>query len=139
MANPYQAENGVFFNKLGITDAETLRSVEYFLASTKAKMVLSGEIAIHAGKYGLMRLKEIHKVLFDDLYEWEGQERTTPVAKFNRLGKTVTHFISPNNIRDAFNHIEKHSNGFRPSSLTVCLGRAQFRQQQPTHNPPSAQ
>jgi len=78
LANPYRDENGVLRNKLGITDAEALHQTEYRLTRVRA---LQLQLQPIEGSYDLAHLKAIHKHLFQDVYDWAGQERTTNVSK----------------------------------------------------------
>ena len=76
----YRDENGVLYNKLGITDAKVLRDVEYQYSLIKAEAIMSGDTVTRAD-YGLDKLKDIHKELFGGIYEWAGQARETPSGK----------------------------------------------------------
>jgi fido (protein-threonine AMPylation protein) len=76
--NPYRDDNGVLHNKLGITDANQLREVEYQLTRIRA---LELQLEPIPGKFDLEHLKAIHAHLFRDLYAWAGQEREINVSK----------------------------------------------------------
>lgn len=76
--NPYRDDNGVLYNKLGITDATELREVEYQLTRIRA---LELQIEPVPGKFDLEHIEAIHKHLFQDVYEWAGQERDINVSK----------------------------------------------------------
>lgn len=77
-ANPYRDANGVLSNKLGITDAEALRQVEYQLTRIRG---LELQLKPIDGNYDLAHLMAIHKHLFDDVYGWAGQTREINVSK----------------------------------------------------------
>lgn len=76
--NPYRDANGVLSNKLGITNAEALRQVEYQLTRIRG---LELQVKPIEGNYDLAHLKAIHKHLFDDVYQWAGQTRDVNVSK----------------------------------------------------------
>ena len=69
MANTYADANGVYKNKLGITDAAKLAVVEYESAAIGSKEILTGQIQLGPHGYGLEKLCAIHKHLFQDVYE----------------------------------------------------------------------
>ena len=81
MSDPYINERGVFYNKLGISDARLLREAEYGLAIVRAKEILSGQFVPDVHGYGLARQIAIHRHLFQDVYPWAGRVRTTPLSK----------------------------------------------------------
>ena len=112
MSNPYTDENGLFHNKLGITDNAALHEFEYHHSAIKAECILSGDIKLAHNSYDLDHLKEIHKTLFGDIYEWAGQERTRPFAKGNQLSKTVTFFLEPEKLADKWKEIQTHTQEF---------------------------
>lgn len=78
VTNPYRDANGVLRNKLGITDADTLHQTEYRLTRVRA---LQLQLQPIEGGYDLAHLKAIHRHLFQDVYEWAGQERSVNVSK----------------------------------------------------------
>lgn len=112
MANPYRDENGLMFNKLGITDPKILQAAEYALSASKAEDIASGAIQLSNQGYGLDRLKEIHQHLFQDIYEWAGQERTTPSGKYSPLTRTRTIFPEPENIQKQWDKAQANIDRF---------------------------
>lgn len=70
-------------NKLGITNQVELAKVEEKISKTKAKkLYTSGDIEeIEVGTY--RGLSDIHRYLFDDIYDFAGQLRTVNIAKSN--------------------------------------------------------
>lgn len=75
----YHDENGVLYNKLGITDAQKLAEVEYLITAARAE---SWERTPHPElKFDFDRQKAIHHHLFEPLYEWAGKPRTTSLNK----------------------------------------------------------
>jgi cell filamentation protein len=71
----------VLENKLGISDAVELARVEEKLSKLKAnKLFQSGVLdSLKAGT--VQTLSEIHKYLFDEIYEFAGKIRTVNIAK----------------------------------------------------------
>lgn len=70
-------------NKLGVTDEATLAREEERISKMKAiRLFESGYLdTLTAGTYAA--LKEIHRYLFEDIYEFAGQMRTVNIAKGN--------------------------------------------------------
>lgn len=71
----------VLENKLGISDAVELARVEEKLSKLKAnKLFQSGVLdSLKSGTF--QTLSEIHKYLFDEIYEFAGKIRTVNIAK----------------------------------------------------------
>lgn len=76
--NPYRDDAGTLRNKLGISDPQQLREVEYQLTRIRALELYESPIK---GDFDLAHLKAIHKHLFSDVYEWAGQERSVNISK----------------------------------------------------------
>ena len=77
MKDPYIDENGVLKNKLGITNDEELKEAEKDIAFVK----LIGVEELEKETINANLLKDIHKYLFNDIYDWAGEYRTVPVYK----------------------------------------------------------
>jgi cell filamentation protein len=74
--DPYTyPETTTLRNKLGIRDAEQLDALERRMAAQRAAE------GIPAGDFGLAHLQEIHRHLFQDVYDWAGQVRTVELNK----------------------------------------------------------
>ncbi|UNE53890.1 Fic/DOC family protein [Bartonella machadoae] len=81
--DPYtDPETGVMYNRLGIKDQATLRSVESSFAYIRSYELDSTPIK---GKFDLNHMKEIHKKLFGDVYEWAGEIRSIDISKGGSL------------------------------------------------------
>lgn len=94
--DPYHDEQGVLLNKLGITDAQELSEIEYFITAARAE---SWERTPHPElKFDLERQNAIHKHLFESLYDWAGKTRTTPLSKNLRGTKLKGIFADPEQI-----------------------------------------
>lgn len=74
MAGDKFSENGVLINKLGITDPKELSQAETDSALPKlARLNMEG--GIPGGQYDQTHFKEVHKKLFEDVYQWAGETR----------------------------------------------------------------
>jgi cell filamentation protein len=69
---------GVLYNKLGLSTAAELEAAEREI--THAALILLHESPV-SPSYDLPHLREIHKRIFGDIYEWAGQIRTVAMAK----------------------------------------------------------
>jgi cell filamentation protein len=69
---------GVLYNKLGLGTAAELEAAEREI--THAALILLDESPV-SPSYDLPHLREIHKRIFGDIYEWAGQIRTVAIAK----------------------------------------------------------
>lgn len=98
MADPYLQDDGrTLRNKLGIVGdpdalqkAETLR-VDFRSAQLKAENLPNAQ--------GFELIKAVHQHLFQDVYEWAGKARITPLAKLHVEGEAGrTAFTRPDRI-----------------------------------------
>ncbi|ACS52148.1 cell filamentation protein Fic (plasmid) [Bartonella grahamii as4aup] len=77
--DPYtDPKTGVMYNRLGIKDKATLRSMESAFAYIRSYELDSTPIR---GKFDLNHMKDIHKKLFGDVYEWAGEIRSIDITK----------------------------------------------------------
>jgi cell filamentation protein len=77
--DPYSdPATGVLYNKLGLGAAAELEAAEREI--THAALILLDESPV-SPSYDLPHLREIHKRIFGDIYEWAGQIRTVAIAK----------------------------------------------------------
>lgn len=65
----------VLVNRLGIRDARALHEMEHLVALARS---LSG---VPEGGFDYAHLKAIHRHLFQDLYDWAGEERSVSIQK----------------------------------------------------------
>ena len=81
MPDPYcYPDTRVLKNKLGIKDQEELSLAERKLAKYRSRELFESPIK---GKFDLAHLQEIHRYLFQDIYDWAGEIRTVDIAKGN--------------------------------------------------------
>lgn len=68
-------------NKLGITDSATLARTEEKLSKEKAVKLFEYGILDNQKAGSFQALAEIHKYLFEDIYDFAGKIRTVNIAK----------------------------------------------------------
>ena len=68
-------------NKLGITDSATLARTEEKLSKEKAVKLVEHGILDNQKAGSFQALAEIHKYLFEDIYDFAGKIRTVNIAK----------------------------------------------------------
>ncbi|OFT64138.1 Fic family protein [Corynebacterium sp. HMSC05D03] len=69
----------VLKNRLGLDDAEELRILEEKLVFLRMTELDSAPVE---GAFDYAHFKAIHRHLFQDVYEWAGEERTAPTDQF---------------------------------------------------------
>ncbi|HEY6312642.1 MAG TPA: Fic family protein [Streptosporangiaceae bacterium] len=77
--DPYSdPATGILYNRLGLYSAAALEAAEREI--THAALILLDESPV-SPSYDLSHLREIHKRIFGDIYQWAGQIRTVAIAK----------------------------------------------------------
>jgi cell filamentation protein len=109
--NSYTDANGVYRNKLGITDVDQLRKIEYDITRSRSFEILERGALSHVQGFGLARQQAIHQYLFQDVYEWAGKTRTVPSSKRMENGM-VSIFANPGDIESAWRELEKKTQAF---------------------------
>lgn len=71
----------VLRNKRDIRSEEELRTFEYEATALRAQELRANPI--QGEKFDLERMQEIHRRLFQDVYEWAGKTRNVPIYKGN--------------------------------------------------------
>jgi len=72
-------DSDVLKNKLNIREAEKLFEVERHITDVKTEVIY--QLADKKKVFGKAFFLTIHKVLFEDIYEWAGKIRTVDIAK----------------------------------------------------------
>lgn len=94
-SDPYLLSTGALRNRLGISDPATLERAEKGLVDLRmARIDIDGP----RGAYTFARLKETHRYLFQDLYDWAGEARTVTLAKAEYAQGARTVFAQPADI-----------------------------------------
>lgn len=71
-------DSDVLINKFEIKDSKTLDAVERDLTSINVNSIIDDPVK---GNLDLKHLQQIHKRIFDDIYEWAGKLRTVNISK----------------------------------------------------------
>lgn len=77
MNDPYVQENGTLKNKLEIKEYSKLNAAEKDIGF--AKLIDIGET--FKKKYDVEYLKDLHRHIFEDIFDWAGEFRTIPIEK----------------------------------------------------------
>lgn len=101
-------DTGVLKNLLGISDKDTLLFVESGAVIKRLKELDDNPIKIT----GIENLFQIHKQLFQDVYEWAGKERIVEISKdgkqFFPIGSFDRAYKYINSLVDEFNSLPKN-------------------------------
>ena len=79
-------ESDVLINKLNIKDRDELFEAEKQLTFVRLQELQLNPIE---GKFDFDHLKAIHRYIFQDLYDWAGEERTVEIGKGNLFCTTA--------------------------------------------------
>lgn len=90
----YQNTN-VLKNKLNIHDFEKLQEAERKITMLRISDLIDVPIE---GNFDLKHFKEIHKYIFQDIYDWAGEFRTVDIAKGNMFCKVQFIYIQAEEI-----------------------------------------
>lgn len=93
----YLLPNGTLRNKLGITKQHLLETAEADRVAVREKLLLQ---RLPGPPFTFETLKSIHRELFQDVYDWAGQPRTTQTGKreFEEPGSPIQRFAAPETI-----------------------------------------
>lgn len=97
MKDPYVYEDtGTLINKLGIKDYEKLREAESDISFVK---LLTVDNNVDCAKFDLEYIKNIHKYILEDIYDWAGELRSVPMEKPEEvLGGDTVRYAYPKEI-----------------------------------------
>lgn len=97
MKDPYVYEDtGTLINKLGIKDYDELRQAEADISFVK---LLDVDANVDCTKFDLEYLKNIHKYVLGDFFDWAGEFRTVPMEKPEEvLGGDTVRYAYPKEI-----------------------------------------
>ena len=110
MKDPYVYEDtGTLKNKLGIKDYEQLRQAEADISFVK---LLTVDRDVDCTKFDLDYVKNIHKYILRDIYDWAGKFRTVPMEKpEDVLGGDTVRYAYPKEIepkaRECLNELNR--------------------------------
>lgn len=77
MNDPYIQKNGTLKNFLGIKSYDELRRAEKDISFVK---MLNAD-SVFKGQFDIDLVKDLHKHIFEDVYEWAGEFRKVPIYK----------------------------------------------------------
>lgn len=102
MDDPYVYDNGTLINKLGIKDYEELRQAEADIGLLK---LIDIDLIEH-NNFDVSLIKNIHKHIFEDIYDWAGEFRMVPIVKEELLlpGYSIN-YSSVSNIESDLNNL----------------------------------
>jgi cell filamentation protein len=105
MRDPYLYDDIDVLRNLGnIRDAEKLRCAEGDITKYTLTMVYAHRF----NKFNTETLREIHRIIFDSLFDWAGEFRTIPVIKHEEiLGGDTVRYTHPNRIKKELDEASK--------------------------------
>jgi len=94
MSDPYlDPQSGILRNKFGLNDQASLDRAEADAVAVRSILLQGNPLK---GDFDSQHLKQVHQYLFQDVYEWAGQFRTTSMVKADYVdGGRVTRFTPP--------------------------------------------
>lgn len=116
--DPYLLPNGTLRNKLGIEDAAELHRREGDLAAARENVLLNN---LPRPPFTYAALKAIHHDLFQDVYDWAGQQRTGSLRKAFHDGPSspASSFATPDTIAPRLDSLfRKLAAGKNPQGLS---------------------
>lgn len=78
MKDPYIQENGTLKNLLGIKGYKELRDAEKDISFVK---MMNADMVVEKEKLDMECIKDLHRHIFGDVYEWAGEFRKIPIYK----------------------------------------------------------
>lgn len=104
-------------NLLGIKNEELLKEAESNITYIK---LLDIDEKINSDVFDYQRLKDIHKYIFEDLYEWAGKERGINIVKGERvLGGDTVRYSDTNSIESDIEEALKELNNTNWEVLSI--------------------
>jgi len=113
----------VLRNVPGLGTSEQLAAFEAFNTAARTYELLQNPVA---GGFDTAHLKAIHKQIFQDVFAWAGEFRTTPLGKAEYLGQPPIWFTPPHLLEHEADSIFE---ALRRAHLLRGLPRIQFARQ----------
>ena len=109
-ADPYLLPNGTLKNKLGLIDPGELHKAENRITAARGALL---QLNLPQPPFTFGTLQAIHLELFQDLYDWAGQPRTTVLAKreYDHPASPVQRFAAPDAIAAEAETVFQHLAG----------------------------
>jgi cell filamentation protein len=113
MKDPYLYDDSNVLKNLGnIKDADKLKKAEGDIT----KFTMTAVYAQKFIKFNTNTICEIHKIIFDSLYEWAGEFRTIPIAKHEEiLGGDTVRYAHPKQIKKELDETVKEISKLKKS------------------------
>jgi cell filamentation protein len=113
MRDPYLYDDIDVFRNLGdIRDPDELRRAEGDVTKHTMAMVYANRF----NKFNTETLCEIHRIIFDNLFDWAGEFRTIPVIKHEEvLGGDTVRYARPNQIKKELDEASKEISKIKKS------------------------
>ena len=116
MKDPYTYENGVLKNKLNIRSYEKLNQAEADIGFAK----LINIDAVNVEYFDENLIKEIHKHIFEDIFDWAGEYRTVPLIKEELvLPRYSIPYSEPNKIAKDLKDKIRHLNSYAWQNMPI--------------------
>lgn len=116
MKDPYVQENGTLKNKLGIKEYKELNNAEKDIGFVK--LIDIGET--FKQRYDVDYLKNIHKHIFKDIFDWAGEFRIVPIYKTEVVIPGLSlEYSSPKNIEKDLNRVLDTLNNINWSGKSI--------------------
>lgn len=107
----------VLKNLLNIKDEKLLEIAESDITYIK---LLDIDSHFTDDRFDYIRLKKIHKIIFEDIYKWAGEERIINITKGERvLGGDTIRYSDVNNIEEDVNVVISKLNNIKWSSIGI--------------------
>lgn len=120
------SETGLLKNRLGISDKDTLLFIESGAVTKRLKELDENPIKIT----NIENLFEIHKYLFQDIYDWAGKERVVEISKdgkqFFPIGSFDRAYKYINSLIDEFNSLPQNNKKEIVSKLAEILDNVNY-------------
>lgn len=110
----------VLINKLNLTDSATLHEKEGVFVGLSLLELYDSPIQ---GKFDYKHLQEIHRYLFQEIYDWAGKTRTVAMTKYYPEIDQLKGFAQPQYIEPYINDIfrelsqERHLKGITDTTI----------------------
>jgi len=113
MRDPYLYNDVDVLKNIGdIKDESNLRNAEGDITKFTMPMVYAQKYT----RFNSATICEIHKIIFDSLYEWAGEFRTIPIAKREEvLGGDTVRYTYPNQIKKELDETAKEISKLKKS------------------------
>lgn len=87
MIDPYLYDNtDVLKNKFNVKDNELLMQIEKEYTTVRMnEIILDEDNKLIKGNFDYEHFKSFHKYIFQDVYEWAGEQRTIDIEKSERV------------------------------------------------------